>query len=417
MKRGHALVLGQGLLAAVLLASVSWTYPGAWPTLAGLSQGMPLLLVLTASCIALGVADRGFSAEASVRTTVAMAFCVTAVLQPVVAVAVILVGLLVGMRGGAAKRGGWPVAEAAGRYAILVSVGWEVLARWFPSLSVTAPSSLPSLALLCVSAFAFATLDSAIFQLHAAAESNTAYLPLFIGGLQQQGSLLMADVSVAVISMLLYPTLRGWGFLMTVPVLLVMRQSFMLLVGVQSSYRSTIEALARAIEAYDAERRGHAESVASMATEAGRMLGMHGKRLRDLTYAALLHDAGLLGTDSAGGDAGCRGSAAVVDGVRFLAGVVPVLKALGLERDPASPPKERDLAAAYIIARCSELDSEQRMGKSEHAETAAALGRTLRASSRRSVDAVLRSVGSEGPVGPAVEVPSPGPQNPVEAYS
>lgn len=405
MKRGHALILTQGLAAAAILGTVSWAYPGAWPTVAGLSRDISLLLVLAAALVVLAVADRGFPEGSSVRTTVAIAFCAAVLFQPAVATAVLLAGQLAGTRHGAARGSGWAVAEATGRYAVLVSLGWSALAGGLPDRLLAAPASPAAILLLCVSAAAFAFADSALFQVHVAVQTDVPYLPLLAGGLRRQGWLLLADASVAAISLLLYPTLRTWGFLITVPVLLVMRQSFMILLDVQSSYRSTIEALARAIAAYDLERRGHAESVAAMAAEAGGMLGMSGRRLQDLTHAALLHDAGLLGTDGLDGDPVRRRSASVAEGVGFLAGVVPILRALDLEWEPAETPKKGDLLAAYVIACCSEIDSESRMGEIELAGVAETLGKHLPAGRRQSADAVLRSVRAGRAAGPPAPLP------------
>jgi HD-GYP domain-containing protein (c-di-GMP phosphodiesterase class II) len=61
------------------------------------------------------------------------------------------------------------------------------------------------------------------------------------------------------------------------------------------SFHSTIAVLADAIEAKDAYTRGHCDSVANMAVEVGRRLGVENEALDQIRYAALLHDVGKIG--------------------------------------------------------------------------------------------------------------------------
>jgi len=61
------------------------------------------------------------------------------------------------------------------------------------------------------------------------------------------------------------------------------------------AYLSTIGVLADAIEAKDAYTRGHCESVSDIAVQVARALGWEGEELRQIRYAALLHDVGKIG--------------------------------------------------------------------------------------------------------------------------
>jgi hypothetical protein len=160
---------------------------------------------------------------------------------------------------------------------------------------------------------------------------------------------------------------------------------------VRSSYTATVEVLARSLEAYDPERRGHAERVARMVGEAGRRYGLQGKRLEDVTYAALFHDVGRLGADDSGEDAE-RDSSEVLAEVKFLGGALPVLRILDTEGESEESLDERDLVGAYLIARFDDLDTVVNIGRTPEAGLAVAIGARLYANTRRTVDRTIRQV-------------------------
>jgi HD-GYP domain-containing protein (c-di-GMP phosphodiesterase class II) len=61
---------------------------------------------------------------------------------------------------------------------------------------------------------------------------------------------------------------------------------------VEEAYLSTVTALANALEAKDAHTHEHASETARLAVEVGRELGLDIAELRDLEFAAVLHDVG-----------------------------------------------------------------------------------------------------------------------------
>lgn len=63
---------------------------------------------------------------------------------------------------------------------------------------------------------------------------------------------------------------------------------------IQATYHQTIRALSRVTELGGYTEPGHSRRVAALATAMGRDLGMPERALRDLEYAALLHDIGQL---------------------------------------------------------------------------------------------------------------------------
>ncbi len=67
----------------------------------------------------------------------------------------------------------------------------------------------------------------------------------------------------------------------------------------EEAYLDTIKALARAIEMKDPYARGHTTKVASYALKVGEALGLSEEDMRNLLYAAILHDIGRIGLKGA----------------------------------------------------------------------------------------------------------------------
>jgi hypothetical protein len=186
--------------------------------------------------------------------------------------------------------------------------------------------------------------------------------------------------------------------LVTVGLLLVMRQSFALLLEVRASYTSTVEVLARSLEAYDPNRRGHAERVARMCGEAGRRIGLQGKRLESMTYAALFHDVGRLGSDDPG-EVPEHSSAGILGSVRFLSEALPILRILDTAGEDEASLDEADLISAYLVARFSVLDSDISTGAQEPDDLANSVGARLYSSTRTAVERAVRRVEREARAG------------------
>jgi response regulator RpfG family c-di-GMP phosphodiesterase len=65
--------------------------------------------------------------------------------------------------------------------------------------------------------------------------------------------------------------------------------------SVEDAYRSTLKALAHALETRDAETHGHSERVVTFSLRLGRELGLDGQQLKSLEFGSLLHDIGKIG--------------------------------------------------------------------------------------------------------------------------
>jgi response regulator RpfG family c-di-GMP phosphodiesterase len=61
------------------------------------------------------------------------------------------------------------------------------------------------------------------------------------------------------------------------------------------SYRATLQALAKALEARDAETKGHSERVVAFCIALAKKMGIEGRNLITLEHGALLHDIGKIG--------------------------------------------------------------------------------------------------------------------------
>jgi hypothetical protein len=193
------------------------------------------------------------------------------------------------------------------------------------------------------------------------------------------------------LTVLLLRDLGFWSLAISSGLLLVMQQSFALLLEVRASYTSTVEMLARSIEAYDPSRRGHADRVSRMVGDTGRTLGMPSRRLESLVYAALFHDVGRIGADDLDELPAYR-SSEVVSNVGFLSGAMPVLQILDTAGEAEASLDEQDLVGAYLVAYFSALDSELYTGNAEGYELATSIGIRLYANTRRTVDQAIRRV-------------------------
>jgi putative nucleotidyltransferase with HDIG domain len=65
------------------------------------------------------------------------------------------------------------------------------------------------------------------------------------------------------------------------------------------NYRATLAALAKALEARDAETRGHSQRVVAYCLRLGQQLGLSDREMVGLEHGALLHDIGKIGTPDA----------------------------------------------------------------------------------------------------------------------
>jgi len=393
VSRARLLVLVQTVLAGLVVAVVVAYVPSTPSVSAEMSAGGGLAAAMAVSALVLGLFSVWLPRGDFVDTTAAIAFAAGAVFQPVVSILIVSLARVAASLARPRGLGAWPVLENISRRALLMSavyaiVGHRIVLRLGQVPQVEDVVRL-SLAVIC-----FFAIDLLLEQMHSSVRLHAPYFRGLLGTLRMQGWMVAAQLSVGVLTVLLLPGLGPWGLLISSGLLLVMRQSFALLLEVRASYTSTVEMLARSIEAYDPSRRGHAERVSRMVGDSGRMLGIPSRRLENLVYAALFHDVGRLGADDSEERPAYR-SSEVLSNVGFLNGAVPVLQILDTAADSDASLDEQDLVGAYLIAHFSALDSELNVKEPEGYNLATSIGVRLYANTRRTVDRAVRRVESD----------------------
>jgi hypothetical protein len=388
-------VLFQSALAAIVVAVVVSFVPGTPSVLSELSGNGVLAAALAFSALVLGLFSVWLPRGDFVDTTAAIAFAAGAVLQPVVSVMVVSVARVAASLARPRGMGIWPVLENVSRRALLMSLTYAVVR---PGLAVP---GIESYVRLSVAVAGFFAMDQLLEQVHSSVRLHSPYFHGLLGTLRMQGWIVAAQVSVGALTVLLLRDLGFWSLAISSGLLLVMQQSFALLLEVRASYTSTVEMLARSIEAYDPSRRGHAERVSRMVGDTGRTLGMPSRRLESLVYAALFHDVGRIGADDLDELPAYR-SSEVVSNVGFLSGAMPVLQILDTAGEAEASLDEQDLVGAYLVAYFSALDSELYTGSAEGYELATSIGIRLYATTRRTVDQAIRRVERDARSGRAV---------------
>jgi hypothetical protein len=252
--------------------------------------------------------------------------------------------------------------------------------------------------------------DFVLAEIQTAIRTGSSLLSLMVGGLGLQGSLVAANASAGALALLIYPVMGVWAVLALVLVLLLMRQSFSMLLSVRRAYQSTIEALVRTVEAQRPGKLGHSERVAALATEAGRVCGFRGHELERLSYAGLLHDLGggdVEGEPEVGGAPIPEASSAadMIEEVTFLSEVTPILRLQDEHVSPEKDSKDIDLQMAYLVLAASGLDDSLR-GHSDDAdaEKLAHVAQRLESEQRSRLDRAIQSAMSRIAYGRATSI-------------
>lgn len=392
MSRARAFVLGQSAISIVVLLTLGFApKTRILPVGLGLGDSLMSMVAFAAAALVLGLYSVWLLRGDQADTTGPIAFAAAVVLHPLLAVAAIAAAQLTSSLVRSKGRSRWSVAEYLSRRILLMVAASVIVGPGVQDGLITgdfASNPRPYL-MIGVAALVFTALDLVLSQLHASFRFEVPFIPLLLGNLRLQGWMAAAEMSVATLTVFIYPAMRYSALLVTVGLLLVMRQSFALLLEVRAAYTATVEVIARALEAYNPERRGHAERVAGLATEAGRMLGFQGGRLEDLNYAALFHDVGRIGADDES-DETRRKSSEVLAGVGFLSGSAPILEILDSPMELRQSADAKDLVCAYVIAHLSARDDEMHGLAGGDGAVVNALGSRVYSGERRGVDRVLR---------------------------
>lgn len=195
----------------------------------------------------------------------------------------------------------------------------------------------------------FASLEFGLIEIQTALRDGQPVMPSVLGSLSYGGWLVAAQASAGILAALMYRSTGAWGLVVSVVMILLMRQSFMLLLEIGGAYDATINVLVGAMEARLPGREGAAERNAELCTRIGRAIGLHGRDLQTLRYAALLLEVGAEEAESSarGGETRLP-SAKIVEGVEFLRDVVPILALCG-ESGELEPVSRTQLVSSYVV--------------------------------------------------------------------
>lgn len=120
-------------------------------------------------------------------------------------------------------------------------------------------------------------------------------LPLLRSRLRASAALQMALVSVGSLLALAHPALDKnfpWSFLLILVPLAATQYSFRQFSSIQKTYLQTVGALAKVPEMAGYTPPGHSRRVADLAVDIALELGIEGRKIEEVQYAALLHDIG-----------------------------------------------------------------------------------------------------------------------------
>lgn len=197
-----------------------------------------------------------------------------------------------------------------------------------------------------------------IAQLEVALTSRRPLGRLIRGNLAVQAPLLIAELSASVLLLVTLEGMGSWSLIPVVALLLLIRQSYALLLDIRETYRTTVEVLVEAAEGQDSRLAGHAERTAAIARRIAMQIGLTVHRVELISYAALLHDVDAI--SGHGGHTGNRvvgRSSAVFEGVDFFADVLPILRVCDGDFGGGADHDVRDLLAGLIVGLASDIDA------------------------------------------------------------
>lgn len=219
--------------------------------------------------------------------------------------------------------------------------------------------------------YAVAVVVSAVFLLSelVAAQAVTALGTgrplgrLIRGNLVMQAPLMLAEWSASVLLLITFDGMGSWSLIPVVALLLLMRQSYALLLDIREMYRTTVEVLVEAAEAQDVRRLGHAERTAEISRRIAMRMGLTMSQVELVSYAALLHDVDAIAEEAQPDrDRHSGQSSALFEGVDFFADVLPVLRICDGNSEDVARADDDALTNAMIVALASDADAADHVG-------------------------------------------------------
>lgn len=321
-----------------------------WLTLLDLGREVAWvsILVFMVASLALGFFDIPLPRGDYVGVGATLDIVALAVLGPVPAVLCSVIGVLPGV---IPRRSGSRARNAS--FALVSRLSGLVVAlATYTAVPEFAGAALWIRHALAVGAYILVEFVSV--QLAAAARTGRRFLGLLEGNAYRLAPLMLAQLSTALLAIMVYGHMGVWSLVLVIALLLLIRQSYALLLEISETYLQTISVIVQAAEGVDSEREGHAERTAQIAREIAAACGLSSRQVERLSYAALLHDIDTLSQGSADG-AGRPSPSAILEGIPFFEDVVRILSVFdGRVREDVQP---EELLSAFIVALASEIDA------------------------------------------------------------
>ena len=242
-------------------------------------------------------------------------------------------------------------AEAAVVRVGALGAAWAVAAFGAPGFA-----AVPSLVGAVIVASIYLIAELALSQAFAAHESGRSFPRLLRGNIGRQALTLAAQVSASALVVITYSDMGVWSLVPVVALLLLMRQSYAMLLDMRETYRATVEILVEAAEGQDSRLRGHADRTAQIAREICMRLGLSAGDVERASYSALLHDVYTIAGSYDVHERNDHGrSSSVLEGVEFFSGVIPVVRACDGTSE-GEQPDEQTLLLAMVVALASDID-------------------------------------------------------------
>ncbi len=208
-----------------------------------------------------------------------------------------------------------------------------------------------------VAAGAYLGFELTATQTLLAGTSGRPFGRLLRGNMRRQTPIIAAQVSVAALVVVTYGSMGVYVLVPVVAVLLLIRQSYAVLLQMRETYRATVAVMVEAAEGQDVRLMGHADRTAQITREICMRLGMNAAHVERASYAALLHDVDAIALSDTEREADSLGSSSLVmQDVAFLADVLPVLRICD-GREPVGTARDVDLTIAMTVALAGEIDA------------------------------------------------------------
>ncbi len=224
------------------------------------------------------------------------------------------------------------------------------------------PGSERELLVVMAAGVLYAILDdlSWVAQSLALHRQQEAHSESFLSMLQPLAAVNIVHVSIAGVALRVHEMLGLGGLLIGLILVVLLQVGLASYYAMRRAYAETIGALARASELDRPEEVGHVERVAELVVSVGRAIGMRGRELETLRFAALLHEIGRIGVDYISEREAAERGAQIVAQVDRLRQAAPLIEYQGFE---AFPETAVPLGAVIIGVCCAFARAEKDLGR------------------------------------------------------